>query len=793
MHPFHVLYKPALPDDHRFVADFGGLPPDTLRIVIRSIPDSERGSLLSLALVNKSAYFLTRPRRVILTAMPEDHDLGWGTQAFGDALRLEHALHLVCDPESMLCAADKHALLCHWLDRGLQPRQAQRLLAAVIGLPMPEKADLLWRLLVTPLRGTDAFRYEEAWLCALKQASDCLPKGEKSGFALACRVAYWRQGHLHMSPLKDTAQHAANPALESGDVSEDGANPDLEPTRASLERAFRQVLSEVRTWQFPAVGMALSTLIGCFHWDLFKQHEEVIIDIIHSMADWPASQRLSLLEELTRIYATRDCGADFADCMVQELLALESVIEKSIGLPDAKRLTLLNMLYRAYRHHRHQHHMISSAETLAALSSMARRVGGRLLELMLAVPCDVQGIAVSKHDIGDMMESRYHWGSFDPQWQEGFKALCAANRKAHGVSYGNLKNLLNLLPFSDRDESADEARSMILALLETGDEVIGSDDEAATWRLFINVIGNESHPNVLRPNSSTKEAALDHVEALLARPNIMTHAAWVELMAISIGQLGDGEFQRAFIHDALSHAATMPQAPRAELLRRIVNTIRDAKPTRQSSVVEHVLPMAQRLAKRERAGLFPDLISLYMKASAENGDAGEWLRPIMQLLTDLPEQLVMHAIEKALECVAHSRPEPHAHALLLSALQAQAAQLSAQPQASLLLYLAFHIGQFDSPDGDFMLAKLQAQADALELPQANKTAWKLLYRAAAQHHEPYESLRRQHRQHIEAEVGTLPESLRGHVTHMLETIDTAPSLDKLRLHATAAGWQCAIL
>ncbi|MBK4738870.1 hypothetical protein [Noviherbaspirillum pedocola] len=330
-----------------------------------------------------------------------------------------------------------------------------------------------------------------------------------------------------------------------------------------------------------------------------------------------------------------------------------------------------------------------------------------------------------------------------------------------------------------------------LALLETKNECIGSDNEVATWRLFIRVMANQSNSNTLPRYQSSEALALDHVAELLKRQNTMTHEAWVEIMATTVEQLGHSARLHAAVRDALSHAAAIAPAPRARLLRRIVETSRFAQPGQQSGVMLYVLPVAKDLPSRERCDLFLPLLSLCMKAHAQNGEAGEWLRKTTALLARLPEPLAMHAIEEALMHVAKDCADMKTYIAVVEALWGQATTLSAQPQAHLLLQLALCIGQIDGEPGGRMLSALLTQADALDLPQANKTAWKLLYRAAAWHHDMGMQRNQQHRSAIVREARVLPESLRRQVISMLQAIDEAPYARKYRL--PDAGWGCTIL
>jgi hypothetical protein len=201
--------------------------------------------------------------------------------------------------------------------------------------------------------------------------------------------------------------------------------------------------------------------------------------------------------------------------------------------------------------------------------------------------------------------------------------------------------------------------------------------------------------------------------------------------------------------------------------------------------------MARDLGSRERYDLFPDLFSLCMKAHAENSDASDWLRQIMTLLDGLPEPLVMHAVESELMRVSEECEKPQAYVELLEALRMRAITLSAQPQALLLLQLAFCIGQIHGASGEDMLEALVTQADALDLPQASKTAWKLLYRAAAWHHDKDRQRSQQRQRGIEQESLALPESLRRYVMPMLKAIDGAYRPRKHRL--PDARGECAIL
>lgn len=776
MYPFSALPALALRHDMPHSNGFGVLPLDTLSIVIRSIAHEDRASLLNLALANKSAYFATRRRREWLALIAEDGGAKWNSTQIQNDRRFQHALCVLGQSDMTIPADAVQALLSHCMDKIFFRRNLmlssdwalsmlEQLSQAACSPPIREQSDLPWKLLLAQDRAVAQQGHaRDALLSAVEKAGDSLPDEERDGFAFACRIARWRYG--------------------SGRTL----------TATNLKEACDRCLLAPATWALDVLALMLDVIASHLDRLPLQQRGELASDMLKATAAWPALQRSRILERLLEMFCSFGVDRNVAEALVERMAELEHMLEELPSLADDDKLILLHRLVCLIQKGRTLcGHCGDEQAATAALDGIASRVGEQIIGHLLALPCSRDPHSRMGAALKSAMQVCYGWNTDASQWQAGFDAICAANRRLHGVGYGVLRAAFGHILFKHRDHNQVQARQLALGpLLKTGPKAVGSDKEIATWSLFISVIENSFHGLNYYPRDVDEHTALRNAHALLAEPDIMTPAAWVEMMCLTLAQIETPDKARRIILQALPCAAAFPDGLRVKMLKQIASMITSWEPAYQSGVADSLLPMVGALAEHEKADLLPGLVTLYLNAFPRNSAASLWLPEIMRLFASLPDPLKTRALETTFDEIA-TQADPHACAALLPELERQIgtlqARLQARPQACLLLSLALCLNRVGHSQGQRMLADMMARLDSLDLPQEEKTAWQLLYQAA---HPSSWSGNTRKALLPDVDCHALPEPLRQATQTMLDYIGKLPRYARREAKPAANDRGCVI-
>jgi hypothetical protein len=784
MYPFHALPDPALPDGHRYAPGFGPLPLDTLPIVIRSIAPDDRTSLLNLALVNKSAYFATRQRRRALTLVTESGNGRWRSSDVHELRRFRHSLRIARDAHPTVPDGAPHALLSHWIRWLSVPRKfmygfavpllprpmLMDLLKAVLLLPMPEQSELLWKLLLAQDM-PDRFQGcacdgRPDLLGQMMKKADCLPDEQGQAFALACRIARWRYDDID-----------PDGASKVDSASAQGDEWVLSPT--SLKAACEQILLDPGALPLAAQALALDVIVSHLKILPTEPRERTILDILAAIDKWPALARARILAKLIREHST--VSELVADSVICQLYDLDSMLAECAALEDDDRLQLLEHLVYLIEHRNTPcAHCSDEEANVRNLRVMASYIGGELITQLIALPYSDARRHRLQATLKQTMQACYGWDQVWAKWMDGFLAVCAANKRLHGVSYGVPRAWLGLTLFQhdDRDRNR-EIRVAFETLLKKGKSLIGSSDEVATWRLFLDIIdekifNEDGGRSLFRQERSI---ARDTANALLAEPEIMTPVAWVELMLLNVDELSGREEDVDIVRRIVQSADALPDALRARLIAHVARKIFRLG-ARDPSGVSDLLPkMLKALGDRDKAFLLRDLISILWL----NSGVKLWLPEITRIFDGLPDPLKASLLEELLDADEVARSDAAACARLLPELERQIATLPTQPQACLLLSLALCLGQCHESFAESMLEGVMSRLDKLDLPSDLKRVWRLLYRAAYLYPRDKERNAAQSKQ-LDDEVEALPDSLR----QMLNDIGSLPR-HEIQMAASTSG------
>ncbi|MBK4738874.1 hypothetical protein [Noviherbaspirillum pedocola] len=774
-YPFSAPTTPALPDDHRYVGSFGDLPLDILPIVVRSIALGERASLLSLALVNKSMYFATRPQRTWLGVWPERGALQRESSRFQAGTRFQYMLHLAASMQEPMPVDARHALLCAWLDQILPHRHGlllnhypdwplhmlQQFLQAVQTLPAREQGDLLWSLLSAlerPVRqqGPEAGA-KTTLLLQMKQMDGCLPDEERRAFTIACRVAGWR---IESGLFAHRFDHAAQQGEEA-------------LSAEHLQAACDAILLHAHALPIAALATTLDVIISHLRFLPQQRREKALASMFEASAAWPAYHRVRILAALLDALRHCDVSPEAADRVIAHMHELEPMLDACAALPEDDKLRLLRdavCLVKGYA--TLCEHCSDPAASAAALEEVIDRIGIQLIAHLVALPSSRLPQSVLERTLREAMRTMYGWGGNACKWQQGYAALCAANKLAHGVTYGLACDWMARALFTRAERNrAQSPQEALAALLEQDETAPDGHDEVATWRLFIRIGSNRLDSRRREPDD---DSALGDAETLLARPGIMTPAAWVELMGMSLEGIAPSDNGCRLLHRVLQHARTIPETLRAELLARITRIVKHWKPEHQSGVADSLLQMAEALNVHARARLLPVLIELCMEAIPGNRSAQSWLDATMRMIAGLPDAAKYHLLETVLNVDTIASSHAVACAALLSQLEQQIATLPPQPQARLLASLALCLGGRSDGHARRMFEGVMARLNRLDLPPQAKQAWQLVCQAAYLHPRQLEHGEAP-QQKIRGDAEALPDPLRQAVHTMLDHIDELPS------------------
>jgi hypothetical protein len=566
MYPFHVLPKTALPADAPYAFDFGELSVDTVPIVLRSIPESDGACLLNLALVNKTAYFATKTQRLVLFLRSGARQLERET-VIGEALRQFFsvlAMASMSNSENEQVAAA--VMLADWLDRlasgdgqsGDLPDKSMlpMVLDAIGHLPMPWKEELLWKMLAAYL--------------------ECHALGEKSPL------------------LKAMAAHAK--LLKTG-----------------TGRQFMRACSSLQTARSGKGSEA----------DILARRKAVFADLVAAQEPWPATIRERLLCKLLAAFGRTSRGwegnedADHALAMIASLplplrlkcfdalcfnegtafalavsgqLHLDHSLKEWSRLPDEQQVSAFLKLVDLLRYLMKPGRLDGAA--LPALEKMVENAQDRLLD---AAMISVQHPSFARNDGGMLRRLlvMLYGDENSPRTDlVKLRAVCEANRRLHGTSYGcrytsEYRGFILLLP-RHRPEDAK-------ALLATA--YFLSAPEKKIWETIL-LYGSDEH--------NRECIYLDNMEDKEQR------ASTLDLAATLPAPLG-AEFARlalkhndedgAILETVLARADEAPLAQLKELLQVLMR--------RWNRIpFERILKLAERLERypRDQAAVLLELL-----------------------------------------------------------------------------------------------------------------------------------------------------------------------------------------